>query len=145
MTDTAEKLLREAMEIVSVEHRHWMRHDASLPVACTQCALAERIRAHLATPAQPAASVGDGWLPMLTAPLDGTEIELMIRHHTYWTALKVNKHEAETQWQGVYKGKWIDHNGGGWTWHGLAGTQVAWRPLPAPPTPAASGRDEGEW
>ena len=74
----------------------------------------------------------DGWQPMLTAPLDGTEIELLVRHHAYWTALKCDgKEKADKEWQGPVTGKWIDHNGGGWTWRGHSGSPVAWRPLTA--------------
>lgn len=29
------------------------------------------------------------------------------------------------------KAKWIDHNGGGWTWMGVAGTPVQWRAIEA--------------
>ena len=78
------------------------------------------------------------WRPMVSAPLDGTEIELLMRHFTYWTALKVNgKEEAEKLWQAVVRGRWIDHNGGGWTWHGMAGSPVGWRPLHACESSAA--------
>lgn len=37
-------------------------------------------------------------------------------------------------------GEWIDHNGGGWTWHGLCGVHTHWMPyrdgdpLPSPPS-----------
>jgi hypothetical protein len=27
--------------------------------------------------------------------------------------------------------KWIDHNGGGWTWEGLCGVITHWKPLPS--------------
>jgi hypothetical protein len=72
------------------------------------------------------------WSAMVYAPLDGTEIELLIRHHNYWTVLKVGgKDEAEKNWQGIVRGKWIDHNGGGWTWNGGAGSPIGWRPMPS--------------
>lgn len=72
----------------------------------------------------------DPWRPMLTAPLDGTEVELMLRHFDYFTALKVSGREAaDGQYQGNVIGKWIDHNGGGWTWNGHAGSPIAWRPF----------------
>lgn len=70
------------------------------------------------------------WRAMADAPLDGTEIELLVRHFDYFTALKVNgKEEAERLWQGAVRGKWIDHNGGGWTWRGHAGSPVGWKPI----------------
>ena len=76
------------------------------------------------------ASVERTWLPMLTAPLDGSEIEILFRHHDYWTSLKLDgKEKAEEQWQAAQRAHWIDHNGGGWTWYGMAGVPVAWRPL----------------
>ena len=72
------------------------------------------------------------WQPMVSAPLDGTEIQLLVRHHDYWTALKLDgKKHAEEKYQGVVIGKWIDHNGGGWTWHGGSGSPVGWRPMGA--------------
>lgn len=62
----------------------------------------------------------------------GTEIEILFRHWEYWTALKVEgKEKAENQWQAVQKAKWIDHNGGGWTWHGMMGAPMGWRPINA--------------
>lgn len=72
------------------------------------------------------------WLPMVSAPLDGTKIEILVRHFDYWTALKFEgKEKADARWQGPCRGHWIDHNGGGWTWRGIAGSPVGWRPLKA--------------
>jgi len=96
-------------------------------------ALLGRIQQFLSAPATNVAAEsgeGDGWLPMVSAPLDGTYVELMIRHHDYWTALKLDgKERAEHDYQMVCRGQWLDHNRGGWCWAGLAGTQVGWRPL----------------
>lgn len=66
-----------------------------------------------------------GWLPMVSAPLDGSEIEILIRHSSWWSAHKEGDGSA---WQQACRGHWIDFNGGGWTWSGLAGTPVGWRP-----------------
>ncbi len=63
---------------------------------------------------------------MHAAPKDGTEIMLLIRHRNYELADEAQKPD----WQEWCVGKWIDHNGGGWTWHGIAGSPVAWLPLP---------------
>jgi hypothetical protein len=71
-----------------------------------------------------------GWQPMLTAPLDGTEIEILVRHPTYWLCLKSQAPVAAEQlWQQTVRGQWIDHNGGGWSWRGLAGSPVGWRAI----------------
>lgn len=68
----------------------------------------------------------EGWHPMTTAPKDGSEIELMVRHHTWHYAAP---HEKAI-WQGPHRAHWIDFNGGGWTWQpGLCGSPIAWRPL----------------
>ncbi len=65
-----------------------------------------------------------GWRPMDTAPKDGTEVFLFIVHPA-WQYEK----DDPGQWQGVVKGRWIDHNGGGWTWPGLCGVPIQWAPL----------------
>ncbi|HEX6992413.1 MAG TPA: hypothetical protein VF151_11025 [Gemmatimonadales bacterium] len=82
-----------------------------------------------------------GWRTMDTAPLDGTEIEILFRHSYYWLELKMNGREkAEKLWQAAQRARWIDHNGGGWTWHGMAGVPLAWRPIAR----TASAREEGK-
>ena len=71
---------------------------------------------------------GCRWERTDAAPKDGTEIELLIRHHNYtYCAAQADR----SKWQDVVRGKWIDHNGGGWTWMGLCGHVMAWRPMPA--------------
>lgn len=71
-----------------------------------------------------------GWRALVDAPLDGTEIELLIRNHTYFHELKSGgKDMAEKLWQEIVRAKWIDHNRGGWTWNGIAGSPVGWRPI----------------
>lgn len=36
-------------------------------------------------------------------------------------------------WIAVHEACWVDHNGGGWTWHGLCGVTRRVRPLPSAP------------
>ena len=74
----------------------------------------------------------DQWRAMLYAPRDGTNVELLIEHRTWWTAHKCSPDEAR-MWRSTCEGQWIDHNGGGWTWYGHAGTFTHWKPMPAPP------------
>lgn len=38
-------------------------------------------------------------------------------------------------WIAVHEAHWIDHNKGGWTWHGLAGRARRARPIPLPAAP----------
>ena len=64
------------------------------------------------------------WSAMLYAPRDGTEVDLLIEHLEWWTA---NKHGKGDGYRLVCRGKWIDFNGGGWTWSGTAGNPIGWR------------------
>lgn len=84
--------------------------------------------------AAPQSSEAPAWIPLVEAPLDGTEVELLVRNGAYFRELKANGKEfADKLWQEVVRAKWIDHNQGGWTYHGMAGTPVGWRPLPPAP------------
>lgn len=66
------------------------------------------------------------WHCMTDAPKDGTEIELLLRHTNYqWC--KTDSERAK--WEQVVRAQWIDFNGGGWTWRGMAGKAWGWRPL----------------
>lgn len=67
------------------------------------------------------------WRSMATAPHDGTEVELMIHHRNHMYAADWDR----KNWEQVVRAKWIDFNGGGWTWHGLYGDPQGWRPMPA--------------
>ena len=66
-----------------------------------------------------------GWLPIESAPRDGTEIRLLIRHQNWVLA---HAHDNQDDWQQEVIGKWIEHNGGGWTWNGMAGEPVYFKP-----------------
>lgn len=70
-----------------------------------------------------------GWQPMLTAPYDGTEIELLVRHRTWYQV----KEDERDQWQAAVKAKFIMHNGGGWTWAGMTGNILGWRNIQLSP------------
>lgn len=73
--------------------------------------------------------LGEGWRPIESAPKDGTPILAWCVHHyaRYATDGK--------DWAAPVVTQWINHNGGGWTWNGMAGAFTHWRPLPAPPAP----------
>lgn len=75
------------------------------------------------------------WLPMFDAPQDGTEIELLLHHpnRAYCTT-----DDERARWTAIVKAKWIDFNSGGWTWRGMFGRVIAWRPI-APIDAATSG------
>jgi hypothetical protein len=64
---------------------------------------------------------------MDTAPKDGPEILIRFEHFNYQYA---KTDEDRARWVENCIAKWIDHNGGGWTWYGLAGRPTGWWPPP---------------
>lgn len=76
-------------------------------------------RTHRATE-QPV--VGE-WHPMAEAPKDGREVEALVIH----VNATLSADAWGDGWVSVVRAKWIDHNGGGWTWNGLCGVLAAWR------------------
>lgn len=105
--------------------------DLGMPVGTEVEALADAILALFT------ASPSDGWQPIETAPKDGTAILAWVVHPN----AKYGGTIAErSDWQGPVVARWIDHNGGGWAWHGHMGEFKAWQPLPNPPS---SGQDVG--
>lgn len=68
----------------------------------------------------------EGWEGMHTAPKDGTSIELLVRHSTWWAARGT---ADQNRWQGPCRAQWLDFNGGGWCWDGHMGVAIAWRPV----------------
>lgn len=76
----------------------------------------------------------EGWQSMESAPKDGTPILAWCVHpHARYAG-------DEKEWCAPVVTQWTTFNGGGWTWHGMVGRFTHWRPLPAPPETALSGR-----
>jgi hypothetical protein len=73
--------------------------------------------------------MSDEWQPIETAPTDGTRVLLWCVHPN----AEFSPDPVAEGWAAAVVGEWIDHNGGGWTWHGLLGRMTHWRPLPPPP------------
>lgn len=74
---------------------------------------------------------------MESAPRDGRRIIAWCRHPN-WQYAKTDEERAE--WEGPVFAHWTQHNGGGWVWHGHAGTFMAWMPdVPPPPVQETEG------
>lgn len=83
----------------------------------------DRLHLHMAMTPRLAA---EGWRDLDSAPKDGTEVELRVVHVN---AAYDDFEKAEADgWIAACPGKWIDHNGGGWTWKYLCGRICQWRP-----------------
>jgi len=67
------------------------------------------------------------WRPIEEAPKDGTPI-IAWCVHPYASSMT-----QPDDYVGPVVARWIDHNGGGWTWHGHLGNFTHFRPLPSPP------------
>ena len=76
-----------------------------------------------------------GWEGMHTAPKDGRDVELLVRHRDWLYASA----DQKDRWQGPCRGQWLPFNGGGWCWQGHMGEAIAWR-WPADQQPAPEGR-----
>lgn len=86
-------------------------------------------RAMLASaPPPPVGGERGGWRSMDSAPKDGTSILAYCVHPNARLA-----GEDVAEWTEIVVTRWIDFNGGGWTWNGICGEHVAWQPLPPPP------------
>jgi hypothetical protein len=72
-------------------------------------------------------AIGLGAVPVDEWPIEiAEEVELYVVHSN---AQYVSKVEDLSDWCGWRRGKWIDHNGGGWTWNGHCGRVTHVRPL----------------
>jgi hypothetical protein len=71
--------------------------------------------------------MSEEWRPIETAPKDGTWIVAWCVH-PYASSMT-----QPDEYVGPVVASWIDHNGGGWTWHGHLGNFTHWMPLPPPP------------
>lgn len=86
-------------------------------------------------------SAPDGWQPMETAPKDGTWIIARCEHDNAKYCAASGKDPVAEGWIAAVPAHWIDHNGGGWTWHGLCGVFTGWYPLPPlASTPSEKGQ-----
>jgi hypothetical protein len=65
----------------------------------------------------------EGWQGMATAPKDGRDVDLLVRHST-WTYAEA---KDKSMWQGPCRGQWCPFNGGGWSWSGHMGRPIGWR------------------
>jgi hypothetical protein len=82
---------------------------------------------------------GDAWRPIESAPKDGTPILAFCVHPNARYA-----GEDAAEWAEIVVTRWIDFNGGGWTWNGICGVHTHWMPLPAPPADVDPSRQSGE-
>lgn len=143
MTDSAEKLLREAMNELSIVGSYAGEPDLTIGMrirAKAQQALADRIRAHPS--AHPVTGEGDangGWLPIASAPRD-RRILVWNGYFGVYSSQYTEERDAagEIAWSGYPLG--LTDIGFG-KWYAVASY---WRELPAAPMTAASGMDEGE-
>lgn len=69
------------------------------------------------------------WQPIETAPKDGSEIQIRVVHPN----AKYSKDPEGEGWIMWCRAHWIDHNGGGFTWHGPLGEITHWMPLDREP------------
>lgn len=78
------------------------------------------------------------WQDISTAPKDGRQILLWMVHAN----AKYSVDPIAEGWAAPVIARWIDHNGGGWTWHGLCGVATHWKPL-GDDRPVSGGSADG--
>ncbi len=54
------------------------------------------------------------------------EVEIFVVHQN---AQYISRLDDLSDWCGWFRAKWIDHNGGGWTWNGMCGRVTHVRPV----------------
>jgi hypothetical protein len=92
---------------------------------CEQCMVVLRERARAAVTAY-FAEAGDGWMPIETAPKDGTRVLLMLRGPkppemiARWTQAWTSEDDDPLEWINDEE-------------NAIYGTATHWHPLPAPP------------
>lgn len=78
------------------------------------------------------------WKPIESAPKDRRILVWCVHANA-----KYAKDPIAEGWEAAVIAEWTGHNGGGWTWHGMAGKHTHWMPLPDPPTLNVPARDAG--
>lgn len=66
----------------------------------------------------------EGWEPIDTAPKDGSLVDLRIVHIN----AAYTDRAKEQGWIATCPGQWTETPKPGWTWQGLGGRVVQWRP-----------------
>ncbi len=131
----SEKLMTIPDEVIET-FRQKMAHGrikSSHPIGSAECER-DGIRFALTSAAESGWVMGNGWQQIEKMPAtlkDGRWVEMWCRHDN-WKYAKTA--EERWEWECPVIARWIDHNGGGWTWHGMAGTFTHYREVPAIPT-----------
>jgi hypothetical protein len=69
------------------------------------------------------------------------DVLIYVVHDNAQYETDVKKRLAE--WEGWFVGRWIKHNKGGWTWHGMLGRVTHVAPLPPRPSLALTSNQRG--
>lgn len=72
------------------------------------------------------------WVPIAECPEEWKDGRPVLIEFVHANA-QYSKDPVGEGWIAVHEAQWIDHNGGGWTWHGLCGVARRVRPLPSAP------------
>lgn len=95
-----------------------------LPRDCAEVALAALRRA-TAIPI-------DQWKIVVDEPV----LIYVVHDHAKYESDPIRRKQ---EWEGWCVGRWINHNGGGWTWHGHIGRVTHVAPLPLSPDGGGAG------
>lgn len=113
-----ERQAREALERLQFEREHNSFHRTATITDDTLDLVEEALSQK---------SEREEWQPIETAPKDGSMILAWCVHPHAEVVPDAEEYRC------AVVTRWIDHNGGGWTWYGMSGRFTHWRPLPAPP------------